>query len=442
MITNGLAQLRQTSNSISANLDAVNLGFLIDTNPNATSHGSTPQSSCTRSGQLTTVGILIFSLLAATTDRLHAQELDPRLANYDITGQIRFQNPPQAEERRGQLVRAIWKDGLPTTRPSVREQLASSDALAAINPILMSRVDLYTTNVSAMDFLSMTYVAYPQGTTSAPARLAIVHAGHMPEGPDHALEAGLQETIERLLEHRFIVAVMQMPLVSWNQDATGVLPNGTPFEIHQRSVAGHDELFQRLEPTLGGQCLAFFLEPVVQVTNEMLARHLDNSGVLMIGLSGGGWTTHFSAALDRRIVSSIPVAGALPLYARPFSRGSKGDAEQEYAPILGEEDSNNDGVLDRAAGVCSWLEIFALGAVGSSDKQPRRQTQVINFDDSCCFNGPVYLTYRDSLAKRVADIGTGEWQTFVDRTHRSHLISKATLDEVLMPMLNRMTPRP
>ena len=158
----------------------------------------------------------------------------------------------------------------------------------------------------------------------------------------------------------------------------------------------------------------------------------------MIGLSGGGWTTHFSAALDPRIICSMPVAGALPLYARPFSRGSKGDAEQEYAPILREEDTNNDGVLDRATGVCSWLEVFALGAVSPSDKKLRRQVQVINFDDSCCFNGPVYQTYNESLAKRVKAIGTGDWQVYVDRTHKSHLISEKVLDDVLMPMLTRM----
>ena len=36
----------------------------------------------------------------------------------------------------------------------------------------------------------------------------------------------------------------------------------------------------------------------------------------MIGLSGGGWTTTVYAAIDPRIVKSIPVAGTLPLYLR------------------------------------------------------------------------------------------------------------------------------
>lgn len=155
----------------------------------------------------------------------------------------------------------------------------------------------------------------------------------------------------------------------------------------------------------------------------------------MIGLSGGGWTTQFSSALDPRIRCSIPVAGALPLYARPFSRGSKGDAEQEYDLILGEEDTNSDGILDRPTGICSWLEIFALGALSPSNQPSRKQVQVVNFEDSCCFNGPVYQTYSDGLARKVAAIGGGVWDVYVDRSHKDHLISTPQLNDVLMPMI-------
>ena len=263
-----------------------------------------------------------------------SQELDPRLAKYDISGQIRFQNSAEAEQKRDQLVRAIWKNGLPETRPTVTEKVDPNEPFAKIKPGLIERCDQYTINVSSMDFQALAYVAYPKPSSSGQNQLAIVHAGHMPEGKDHYLDAGLSQTVECLLEQSFIVAMMQMPLVGWNHDASGTLPDGTTFELKRRGSAGHDELFQKVEPVIAGQTMAFFLEPVVQVTNELLARHSGKKGVLMIGLSGGGWTTHFSAALDPRIVYSIPVAGALPLYARPFSRGSKGDAEQEYACLL------------------------------------------------------------------------------------------------------------
>ncbi len=382
------------------------------------------------------VAITIFSV---STKMSIAQDLDPRLKGYDISGQVRFQTSEQAEGRRRQLVKSIWVEGLPRTRPEKIETLRVSDELAAVNQSLISKVDRYTMNVSGTQFHAIAYVASPVTPPASKSKLAIVQAGHMLEGKDHYLDAGLKQTIERLLQNGFIVAVLQMPLVGWNQDASGILPNGQSFNIRQRGSAGHDELFAEVESTLRGQTMAFFLEPVVQVTNELLATHPQNIGLLMIGLSGGGWTTHMSAALDPRIQISIPVAGALPLYARPFSRGSKGDSEQEYALIFAEDDTNQDGILDRASGVCSWLEVFALGGISPSAKAPRQQIQVLNFEDACCFNGPVYQTYEAPLVKLVASIGRGTWQLFVDRTHQDHLISEQVLDQVLIPAISRMT---
>lgn len=377
------------------------------------------------------------TVMALVCSAANSQELDSRLVNYDISGQIRFHDRNEAEKRRDTLVRSIWKAGLPTIRPTVTEVANSTDQISPINSSLISKAEQYSINVSNMDFESIVYVLHPKTTAAGKARLAIVHAGHMQEGIPGNFDLGLKDSIECFLENGFIVAAMQMPLVSWNKDATGKLHNGKSFEIKKRGTAGHDQMFALLEPDLGGLTMAFFLEPIVQVTNEFFAKYPDHADLIMIGLSGGGWTTHFSAALDPRITYSIPVAGALPLYARPFSRGSKGDAEQEYAPILGEIDTNNDGVLDQAQGSCSWLEIFALGALSPSEKSPRKQVQVINFDDSCCFNGPVYQTYSEPLSKRVASIGTGDWSVFVDRTHKSHVISEVTISDVLAPIIKQ-----
>ena len=370
---------------------------------------------------------------------IRSQDLDPRLANYDIFGQIRFHDRTESERRRDTLVRSIWKTGLPSARPTVTEVPVSTDQISLIKASLVSKAERYSVNVSGMDFESVIYVLHPSNRTEGKTRIAIVHAGHMQEGIAGNFDLGLKDSIERLLESGFIVAAMQMPLVSWNRDSTGTLPNGKSFEIKKRGTAGHDQMFELLEPDIGGLTMSFFLEPIVQVTNEFFARYPNHADLIMIGLSGGGWTTHFSAALDPRITYSIPVAGALPLYARPFSRGSKGDAEQEYAPILGEADTNNDGVLDQAKGSCSWLEIFALGALSPSEKTPRKQVQVINFDDSCCFNGPVYQTYSEPLSQRVRSIGTGQWSIFVDRTHKSHVISEVTINDVLTPIINQAT---
>ncbi len=247
---------------------------------------------------------------------------------------------------------------------------------------------------------------------------------------------GSARSVEALLRERFIVAVMQMPLVGWNHDNDGVLPSQEPFKIETRGTTGHNDLFRALEPKLHGGVFAFFLEPIVQTVNEFSVRYPDgHAGLLMIGLSGGGWTTHMAAAIERRIDVSIPVAGSLPLYARPFSPGSDGDIEQRYAPLFGEVDSDGDGVSDRANGVCSWLEIYALGGISPDADHPRQQIQVLNLYDSCCFSGPVFKTYAEPLSKRVSELKTGSWKLYSDETHRDHKISPEVIAKVLLPAI-------
>ena len=142
-----------------------------------------------------------------------------------------------------------------------------------------------------------------------------------------------------------------------------------------------------------------------------------------------------AAAVDARIGISIPVAGSLPLYARPFSPGSGGDAEQIYPPLFGETDTDNDGVMDQASGVCTWLEIYALGALSPDAARPRRQIQVLNYYDSCCFGGPVYKTYAEQLTKRVAGLGKGSWKVYSDDSHRGHVISAEVIEKVILPAM-------
>ncbi|WP_425400083.1 hypothetical protein [Aeoliella sp.] len=360
-----------------------------------------------------------------------AEELDPRLKEFDISGLVRFETPQQAEAVRQRMVRFIWPNGLPATRPTVVPLDGHPAELAAVDRSLVSKVERYDVDVSGFDFIQHSFAVFPKQPAEGAPRLAVVHGGHMPEGPENYLIGGLDDTIEVLLKQGYVVAVVQMPLVTWNDDTDGVLPSGTRFEVKGRATRGHDQLMAVTEPELEGAFLRFFLEEVVQVTNELLATHEDPEIVLMIGLSGGGWTTHLSAAVDPRIDVSIPVAGSLPLYARPFSPGSKGDAEQEYAKLYREEDTDGDGVLDKASGIASWLEIYALGGTSPDPKRPRLEVQVLNLYDTCCFGGTVYKTYGQSLTDRVAAIDTGRWSVYSDDSHRGHAISPVVIRKVL-----------
>lgn len=350
----------------------------------------------------------------------------------DIAPHIRFSSREGAEARRRELSNFIWPAGRPGTRPRVTSVPVGGAEMRSVDANLIDRVERWDVEVDRMNFHSLTYVAFPRVPEDRPARLAIVFAGHMPEGAENFLALGLSRSIEALLREGYIVAAMQMPLTGWNQDRDGWLPDGGTFSVETRLTGGHDELLRAIEPALPGGSLRVFLEPVTQTINEMFARYPRRAGLLMVGLSGGGWTTQMAAAVDPRIDISIPVAGSLPLYARPFSPGSKGDGEQEYDPIYREEDTNGDGVPDTATGVSSWLEIYALGALAPAGQPTRHQVQVVNLFDACCFGGTIYQTYAEPLTTAVGYLG-GDWQSYLDASHHDHVISDPVIANVLVP---------
>jgi 3-phenylpropionate/cinnamic acid dioxygenase small subunit len=75
----------------------------------------------------------------------------------------------------------------------------------------------------------------------------------------------------------------------------------------------------------------------------------------------------------------------------------------------------------------NYLELYILGSYGLH----RKQLQVINQYDSCCFAGTKWETYKDIIRERVHELRTGEFELFLDATHREHLISEAAMSRIL-----------
>lgn len=217
---------------------------------------------------------------------------------------------------------------------------------------------------------------------------AIFHSGH--------LNAVYDTEVAALVDAGYAVQFLKMPT------------DGRP------SLTGyHNDLFSEN----GTAAMATMLNHVIETVNALEALDPD-APILMTGLSGGGWTTHMAAAVDTRIDVSFPVAGSLPLFARPLSPGSDGDAEQTWPAIFGEADTNGDGTNDTATGAASWLEIYALGAL----PEGRRQTQILNLQDPCCFNGNARRLYSEWLALEVPG-----WSIHIDATNTDHSISAESL---------------
>lgn len=345
--------------------------------------------------------------------------------NNNPNNQIRFSTPAQADAKRNQLVNFIWSGGLPTTLPTATTNVGLPSQSLGIDPLNVASTDRLNVNVSGWNFNSLAYVLHPTNTANA-NRLAIVHQGHAGN-----LEAGVGATANDLLQQGFTVVTMMMPLYGWNTDTTASIPGQGNV-----NYSTHDQIIQNTLPANGGNGYRLFLEPVVQGINYAQAMMPGLEDITMIGLSGGGWTTSMMAAIDPRISLSIPVAGSAPLYVRndDVTQSSYGDLEQTYSPLYNENIQPNGS----GGGVATWLEIYALGGYGEG----RRQIKVTNEFDNCCFPGKYPDTYKSIVAAKVASLGAGQWEHYLDSTHTVHQISSHVISTIINPALGIQGPTP
>lgn len=304
---------------------------------------------------------------------------------------ITIQGPGDVGRLRSGLVRTLWgTDALPTRLPDRVERGISDPRFSG--SANLARIDRLTV---AMEF-GLDSKVYRLVPRRANGHLVLYHRGHGDEAPsDH-------RTIDRLISSGYEVAVFWMPLFG---------DNARPIVRHPRlgtlRIGSHDQL-RFLRPA-AGHPVKFFVEPVVVSLNHLLqgARY---RSVSMIGLSGGGWTTTLAAALDPRIARSFPVAGSYPLSLR--RPGDFGDFEQTSPTVYN---------------MVNYYELYILGAVGPG----RRQLQILNEFDPCCFGGREAELYRDPLNAIVRAIGPGSFDVTIDSSHAGHEISPAALQRIL-----------
>ena len=297
-----------------------------------------------------------------------------------------------AKLKREQMVRYIWgAAGFPNTRPSKIERNAASPVkdLQALKS-----VDTFTVKMEAGQE-NTTHHFMP---TKPNGQLIVLQHGHACTFDDAAdpKGAGMAHAIDRFLGEGYAVLAAYMPHMR-------------PGDC--RTVP-HADLFQL---NLTGSALKFFLEPVALSLNLLK----NYKKIHMMGLSGGGWTTTLYAAIDPTIATSFPVAGTIPLYLR--TGDSVGDKEQ-YLPPFYE--------------LAGYGDLYSLGAWG------RKQVQILNRRDDCCFGerqhdarkqGAEYeAAYRVYEKAVQTALGTkGEFRLEIDESAPRHMISPAAVDVML-----------
>jgi dienelactone hydrolase len=252
-------------------------------------------------------------------------------------------------------------------------------------------------------------------------RLVVVHQGHGCTFDDRSAPVGknygMRRAIDELLSAGFSVLAVYMP---------------HEFPGDCRGTAYHNSMLGRV--TAPASPMRFFLEPVAVCLNYLQAKsrsdHFPKYREFdMAGFSGGGWTTTVYAAIDPRITMSFPVAGSLPLYLR--TGASVGDAEQTFASLYK---------------IAGYPDLYVMGASGAG----RKQVQILNRRDSCCFGEKQHdaaqlgITWEAAVRSYETEVrntldhlaSRGSFRVAIDEESTGHMISHHAIADEILPELS------
>ncbi|HLZ57004.1 MAG TPA: hypothetical protein VKR06_08655 [Ktedonosporobacter sp.] len=361
--------------------------------------------------------------------------------------QISIHTAQDIESKRQALGQFIWGSSgfpQPTLLPSkVLQDIchsSSANIFPAKDPCSFSGT---MTNLARVDEIHVVThplhpgLAYHFVPAQSNNQLVVVHQGHVRFLSDTlhgSYPAGVSATIRALVKAGYGVLGVYMPHTHPDDPATGCI--GT--DAHDAMFGVHNACAQ-LYSAQTGSPLQYFLDPVAFSLNYLKTHSASDNFpeyriFHMIGLSGGGWTTTVYSAIDPTIQVSIPVAGSLPLYLRP----SPDDGEQ---------------AVEGFYKIAGYPDLYVLGAYGAS----RKQIQVLNRYDACCFGDTEYRSgfgtfdravqeYEKKVRETLTHLGQGSFTLIIDEKKpssykitldedRAHWISQWAIDNVILPQL-------
>ena len=315
----------------------------------------------------------------------------------DASQLISIRSEGDATSKRKELVDFIWgAKGLPAALPNKVEQNIADDrysTLTNLKQINRLRID--------MDW-GISSTAYHFVPTQSTNKLLIYHRGH-----DGDFVGGI-DIIQFFLNKGLSVLALSMPLEP---------PNNQPIvdlnRIGKIQLTFHEQ-FKLLEMP-SGHPVQLFLTPVAISLNY--AQSIGYDSFYMTGVSGGGWTTTVYAAADPRISRSYPVAGTLPLHLRA-------DRQRFNSAQRPADWGDYEQTIPELYRIANYLDLYVLSSLGAN----RKQLQILNKYDPCCFSGDAYQAYEGAVKERVQTLGTGNFSVFLDSSHKTHGFSDQSLD--------------
>jgi len=343
--------------------------------------------------------IFPYEFLDSSKDVLFEQktiEKNQPVKQSSIDSLIRIYDKSDIEQKRNFLTEYFWDVGSfqrvkdKSQLPEVEIDISDSSYKDFQN---LKRIDRLTVEME-YGINSVSYLFIPEQSNE---KLILYHQGH---GGDFILG---KNTIQFFLDRNFTVLASTMPLVGMNNQPVVEIDG-----LGKMKLISHDQL--SLLETNNFNPMRLFLDPI-QINLNFLDKDNDFKQYSMIGISGGGWTTVVYSAIDERISDSFSVGGSTPFYLRVDSR-DMGDYEQTNIELYKH---------------VNYLELYVLGAYGDG----RQHVQIFNKNDPCCFSGDGNETYEFVIKDRISQLGKGNFQIFIDDSHKEHKISENVLGIIL-----------
>ena len=313
----------------------------------------------------------------------------------DLNSLVKIDKESSIDQKRNDLIEFFWNVGsLERVQhdgqlPEVESDISDSRYSNFQN---LKQIDKLTIEMEH-GINSVSYLLLPEKSNE---KLILYHHGH-----DGDFLLG-NDTIQFFLERDFTVLAMTMPLVGMNNQP--IIEIDGFGEMH---LISHDQ-FSLLEQNTFNP-MKLFIHPI-QVNLNFLDKEYDFKRYSIIGLSGGGWTAVVYSAIDDRITDSFSIAGSIPFYLRVDERDI-GDYEQTNVDLYK---------------IANYLELYVLSGYGNY----RKHIKIFNKNDPCCFSGYGYETYEYFIDNKLAQLGKGSFQIFLDDTHNQHKISNTALEHI------------
>ena len=316
----------------------------------------------------------------------------------DLDSLIKINDEMDLDQKRNDLTMFFWNVGSLqhfdniTFRPQLPEVESDISDARYNNFQNLKRIDKLTVEME-YGINSISYLFIPEKSNE---KLILYHHGH-----DEDFLSG-SNTIQFFLDRNFTVLGMTMPLVGMNNQPVVAIDG-----LGEMKLISHNQ-FRLLEAS-DFNPMKLFLDPV-QTNLNFVEKEYNFKRYSIVGLSGGGWTAVVYSAVDDRISDTFSVAGSIPFYLKVSERD------------IGDYEQTNIDLYE----ITNYLELYVLSAYGDD----RKHVQIFNKNDPCCYSGNGHESYEFFIKDRLLQLGKGNFQIFIDDTHREHKISNTVLEYI------------